>query len=435
MLRPSMRSERGAIIIQVAIALLGLMAFSAFVLDYGVMWASRGQVQTSADAAAIAGAVSLTYDNTTTANVKLRAQKVGLLNTVWGAPPDIQTSDIEIITCPPTPGLPNSDTCVRARAFRNQARSNALPTIFARLAGVNSQGVQAVAVARAIAANGTSCLKPWVVGDKWLDTQVGGWDQTATYVETGAAPTGGDSYVAPTATDPGTGFSAKDANGNPTYYGYQMVLKLANPGQGANEIPINSAGWAMELALNNADGAAPNSNTAYTDNINGCTSDQVAISPPGSTCTVVDPSVGCLAVKTGSGGGTNARAVADFIATHDPTATWTNGSGASGWQTGTINTTQNPSSRIVPVGVFDVPEYIAAGYNGTNGIVRIVNILGFFVEGTCQDSFFKESYLQCPGGGNAQSAIVGRMVNYPGLYLSTGGSVYGAFGEEIVLVR
>src|SRR5260221_7323476 len=126
MLRPSVRSERGAALIMVAIALLALTAFSAIVLDYGVMWASRGQVQTSADAAAVAGAVSLTYDNTTTANVKLRAQQVGLQNTVWGAAPDIQTSDIEIITCPPTPGLPTTDTCVRARAFRNQARSNAL---------------------------------------------------------------------------------------------------------------------------------------------------------------------------------------------------------------------------------------------------------------------------------------------------------------------
>ena len=40
------RSERGAMLVHVAIALLGLLAFSAIVLDYGVMHSARGQPQT-----------------------------------------------------------------------------------------------------------------------------------------------------------------------------------------------------------------------------------------------------------------------------------------------------------------------------------------------------------------------------------------------------
>ena len=48
-------SERGAIVIQVAVALLILLAFTAFILDYGVMWASRGQAQTAADSGALGG--------------------------------------------------------------------------------------------------------------------------------------------------------------------------------------------------------------------------------------------------------------------------------------------------------------------------------------------------------------------------------------------
>ena len=51
-------SERGTVVIQVAVCLLGLLAFTAFVVDYGVMWASRGQAQTAADAGALAGIVS-----------------------------------------------------------------------------------------------------------------------------------------------------------------------------------------------------------------------------------------------------------------------------------------------------------------------------------------------------------------------------------------
>ena len=109
------RSEQGAVIIQVAVCLLVLLAFSAFVVDYGIMWTGRGQAQTSADAAALAGAISLAFDNTGDfAAAKLRAQKVGQANAVWGAAPDIQLSDITFPACPPTPGLGPDPHCVQA---------------------------------------------------------------------------------------------------------------------------------------------------------------------------------------------------------------------------------------------------------------------------------------------------------------------------------
>ena len=190
----------------------------------------------------------------------------------------------------------------------------------------------------------------------------------------------------------------------------------------------------MELALNNDASNNPASTPAYNANITDCTSDTVAISPPGGSCPSVNPSVGCLAIKTGGTGENNARSIADFIAAHDPTATWTDGNGGN-WRTGQVNSTESPSSRIVPVAIFDVPEYLAAGYNGSNGIVRIVNIVGFFLEGTCQTVGFREPYLQCPGGGNDKDAIVGRLVSYPGLNVATGGTVTGSFGSVIVLVR
>jgi hypothetical protein len=423
-------SQDGAVLIHVAIALLGLVAFSSFVVDYGIMWVSRGQAQTSADAAVLAAAQSMAFDNTAdTAHFQLVGQKVGQSNLVFGQPPDIQLTDITFPNCPPTLDWSTAEICVQAQVYRTQPRGTALPTFFGRMVGIANHGVRATATARAIAANATNCLKPWTVGDKWLDSQAGGWSQTAEY---NAAD--GDSYTPPTADDPGTGFSEHDANGNPTYYGYQMVLKLANPGQGANEIPINSAGWAMELDLTNP--SWPNGgNQAYVNNITGCTSDVVVISPPGGTCPAVDPSKGCLDVKTGSGGATNKKAVEDFIAANDPGATWTDGANGN-WRTGKINSTQSPSRRIVPIAIFDVPEYLAAGYTGTSGIIRVVNIVGFFLEGTCQsNTFTKEPYLECPGGGSAQGAVVGRLVSYPGLSVAGGGSVAGAFGSVIILVR
>jgi hypothetical protein len=160
----------------------------------------------------------------------------------------------------------------------------------------------------------------------------------------------------------------------------------------------------------------------------------VTIAPVGSVCTEVDPSVGCLGIKTGSTGAQNRLAVDDFIATHDPGAYWTNGGGGSEWQTGVINSTMAQSSRIAPIAVFDVPQYLGAGYNGSNGIVRVVNMVGFFIEGTCNDSFYKEPYIDCPAGGSAQAAVVGRLVNYQATQVGTGGP-RGAFGQVLVLVR
>ncbi len=53
------KSERGAILIMAAVCLFVLVAFSAIVVDYGILWTSRGQAQTSADAGALAGALAI----------------------------------------------------------------------------------------------------------------------------------------------------------------------------------------------------------------------------------------------------------------------------------------------------------------------------------------------------------------------------------------
>ena len=58
-------SERGAVLVQAAIVLLVLLAFTTFVFDHGVLWVARNQAQTAADAGALAGAIGLAYDDTT----------------------------------------------------------------------------------------------------------------------------------------------------------------------------------------------------------------------------------------------------------------------------------------------------------------------------------------------------------------------------------
>src|SRR5258708_6839190 len=85
-------SERGAIIIYVALALLTLLAFSAFIVDYGVMWVSRRQAQNVADAAALAGARSLPINGGASDEAQSAAVAFAGLTPIWGqntAPADV----------------------------------------------------------------------------------------------------------------------------------------------------------------------------------------------------------------------------------------------------------------------------------------------------------------------------------------------------------
>jgi hypothetical protein len=397
------------VLIQVAIALLGLIAFTTFVVDYGIMWASRGQAQTAADAGAFSGVMALTFDSgTDIAGAKAKARALAVANTVFGQPADVTLNDIYVEACPPTPPF-GPGTCVRAEAFRNQrAGGSPLPIFFGKLVGVNNQGVRATATARAIAANAANCIKPWAVADKWLES-VGQWTQQSTFDPPA------DIYTPPSATSAGTGFSNKDANGNPVDFGYQLVLKLAHPGN-----TVLSSGWAMAIDLPNANG------NDYATNITGCTTATVGVAAPGEQCLVADPSLGCFDVYTGAhAGDTQNRAgkpLGDLMAT-DAGAYWSNGG---------IVSTNSPSKRVVPIAVFDPAMYMSRGYNGTNGVVKVVNLLGFFLEGNCSDNFYKEPYLQC---SNNNQDVVGRLVNYPGTVLPNGGTVAGAFGQVLVLVR
>lgn len=56
------RSERGAVLPLVAVVLLGLLALTALVVDGGVLFSSRRDLQGLADSAARAGAMALDVD-------------------------------------------------------------------------------------------------------------------------------------------------------------------------------------------------------------------------------------------------------------------------------------------------------------------------------------------------------------------------------------
>ena len=161
--------------IPVAVCLLGLLTFSAFTIDHGVLLSSRRQAQTAADAGALAAALYLAWDDGTD---QAGAQAMGVTaaqqNFVFGGQPDVTLADVTFPTCPPgAPGL--VDTCVRVDVFRNQrANGSPLPAFFASLAGINTQGVRATATAQVVygeEATTASCLLPFAIPDRWLEVR------------------------------------------------------------------------------------------------------------------------------------------------------------------------------------------------------------------------------------------------------------------------
>jgi putative Flp pilus-assembly TadE/G-like protein len=401
--------DRGAILIHVALGVLVLAAFLTFVADYGLMWTARRQAQNSADAGAIAGATGLGYDDpadfSDTGVAKQNAYLATQTNAVWGQAPYVNiTNHITFPLVPAGDCDPDGDglsQCIRVEVFRNGDNVNALPVLFGPILGLSSQNTKASAVAVVGAATQSDCMKPWGVADKWAEGGGGTWSPTSTF-----DPASGDDYRYPGEqgiTDPGTGFKAPPST--PNDYGLELTLKTGSPGSTINP------GWFQPLDLSPApDSTCTNSGAqCYKSAILGCA---------GGTWKIGD----FVPKENGNMIGPTAQGTQDLIDL-DPLASWDPSTNTiSGSCANVLNYTcpvpgLNVSPRVVAIPVFDLELYVATGGPG-NGTVKIVNILGFFVDRVV---------------GND---VVGYLINKKGSYRSGSNMPPGAsFLKQIILIR
>ena len=401
-------AERGAVLVHVAIAIIGLTAMTALAFDFGVKWVSRGQAQNAADAGALAGAVAMSFDNpndfSATGPGKRSAWLYARANTVWGQTPNVDITNDVTILCPdptncaqPCPAPYAANTCVKVDVFRNQARGNPLPTFFANLVNVGQQGVVATATATILSGNASDCLKPWGVPDKWIERYpvAGPWTPNVRFNkyydqgnQTGDPLPTPDLYTAPTRNDPGTGFTLDND------YGTELVLKPGNPQQ------ATSPGWFYPLQLTEPGG------DEYRDNIANCADTVWGIGDD-------------VPVEPGNMIGPTAQGVRDLIAL-DPGARWdpneqlvVNSCVSTGGCPG-----RSHSPRIVAIPIFDTAAYEDGRQSG-RVTIRIVNILGFFIDRIQSND------------------VYGRLVTVPALVSANNGEVgpQSAFSVSIVLVR
>src|SRR5689334_21497440 len=125
-------SERGAMLIMVAVALLVLTGVSALVLDQGILYTARREAQNAADAGALAGVQTLMADATAGADARDTAKAFVKQNSIWAQ----SLADTDIIVSWPLPSLcPDGfHACIKvdvmrgARDLDGVQHTNYLPT-------------------------------------------------------------------------------------------------------------------------------------------------------------------------------------------------------------------------------------------------------------------------------------------------------------------
>jgi hypothetical protein len=218
----------------------------------------------------------------------------------------------------------------------------------------------------------------------------------------------------------GTGFRL------PADQGRQFAVKVSD-----NSGSISS-GWFRAIRIPRLDGQT--GGNVYRDNIETCGGLPNGFATPTTVCPTDITNAnaafwatqGCYAVEPGNMIGPTAQGVDTLIA-RDPGASWSNGG-----ITGSAFSPATNSPRVVPIGVIDIDAYLAPDPTGANGIVRLVNIYGFFIEGM-GDVAPNGTITLNPNSGKS---VIGRIMTIPGL--GTGSSslpTTASFLKQVILVR
>ena len=337
--------ERGMSLVFVSVGFMSFMAATTLAIDVGMFMTARSQAQNSADAAALAGAVAFAKNSFTDRSpggpVVQSAIETALQNAVAGGDVSVIPADV---TFPAAPnGVLNR---VRVQVHRTVDRGNPVPTLIGGIFGVTEVDIVATATAEASPANAMTCVKPFMIPDKWIEKQTPEWDPDDAYNKYGGPPS--RALLADPDVFIGSG---------PSYTGYtytadvgrQLVLRAAT---GTNINPSFYFSWKM-----------PNDTGGdfYRENIANC-----------NTSTIVRGHR--IIQEPGAMEGPTIQGI-QILIDKDPNAYWDDGCKCV---KGSQYTGQSP--RVFPIPLYD-PEYYAD--NQANGRVAdfiISNFLGFFVD-------------------------------------------------------
>jgi len=349
------RDQRGMSFVFVGIGLSAFLAATTLAIDVGMFMNARVQAQTSADAAALSGVTALVFNDYNNRSAGGPAVQSALssasANKVIFQAPTVNAGDV---TFPLGPTGQNNR--VQVNVFRTAARGSAVPTIMGTMFGVNTVDIAATATAEASPANAMTCVKPFMIPDKWEEHQTPLWDPSDTYdhYDNKGVPIANPDVYIPARNC----LTCKD---NTAYTGYsvakdkglQLVLRA---GTGSNINPSFYFSWKMPDDIGG---------DFYRDNIANCNQSRMHWFDP-------------ITQEPGDKSGPTIQGITDLI-NKDPGAYWEGGANG-GCNCVKGSSYQGQSPRVFPIPLYD-PEYYALGKaNGRDADFRIANFLGFFAD-------------------------------------------------------
>ena len=375
-LQTRLRDDRGMTLVMVATGMLAFLSATALAVDVGMFMVARTEAQRAADAGALAGAVALGYNDPN----DFSATGPAVLNAIGAATAgDNSVVNQQASVLPEDVTFP-TPTQVRVRVQRSSMRGNPLTTFFAPIFGINTVNLGAEATAEVSPANAMTCVKPFTVPDKWIETQTPPWDPTDTFdvVDNRGRPLANPDIYIPLGQTGYTGYNAQ------TDKGALITLKAAS---GTNIYPSIYFPYSMG-GVTGAD--------YYEENIAGCNTlmmgfNDLLLAEPGN---MVGPT----------------RSGMDTLIAKDPSARWDE-------YENKVISTMSPSPRVVAIPLFDPVFYDTGKQNGRNADFKVVNYMGFFIE-----------EMQ----GND---VKGRITPIGGILTGNGPAPTGSFPIAIVLVK
>jgi Flp pilus assembly protein TadG len=347
--RRNLRDERGMTLVMVGCGFLAFMSATMLAVDVGQMMVARTQSQNAADAGALAGAVALVFDdfNNRSASGPAVQNAIAAGTSTQNKVLNGQTSVI-----PADVTFPAIDK-IRVRVERSTARGNPVRMFIGPMVGINTANVGAIATAEVIPANSVTCVKPFMIPDKWEEkNQLPYNPNTSTfemYDNHGNPLAVQDRYVpacmtcAPGETSGYTGYSPVTNKGD---------LLIIRAGTGNNIEPSMYFSWKMPGDDIGGD--------FYRDNIRGCNQTKVKHGDP-------------MIQEPGSMSGPTLQGITDLIA-KDPNATWNTTCKC------VKNSAFGVSPRVAPIPLYDPAKYALAKKNGRTAEFEVANWLGFFID-------------------------------------------------------
>jgi hypothetical protein len=341
------RDERGMSLVFVSVAFMALLSATTLAIDVGMFMAARSQAQNSADAGALAGATALVFnsftDRTPTGPAVQSAVNTAGANSVMGTAVSVLPTDV---TFPNDPsGQPSR---VAVQVYRTVSRNNPVPTMMGRFFGVNRVDIIAAATAEASPANAMTCVKPFMIPDKWKENQDPAWTTNSTYdaYDNKGIPIANPDVYIPAEKPDYTGYTVANDVGT------QLVLR-AGTGDQAN--PSFYFSWKMPGDIGG---------DFYRDNIDGCNPSYISYDPDKPYTMTQEP---------GDKSGPTLQGIQDLI-DKDPGARWIDGCKCVKYSNFAI------SPRVFPIPLFNPEVYAAGKANGRGATFQLANFLGFFAD-------------------------------------------------------